>query len=233
MTSISKPLTCERKFVSDRADYSTVVAMLQSFCMPDGMYPEGILESVYYDDASLSSYWEKANGDALKRKVRIRWYHGTEKDGQIKAFLEIKDRIGAARDKVRFEFTADADKLTSAPLTDPYFIDLLTEQSKIAGFAIPQGLLPTVSIRYNRYRFVCPQTNSRISVDYSICCPRVNQDIFPMPVPLSTGMVVCEAKSHVFKSWSFGDMLSRMGFRMESFSKYGYLVGRLLQGGFK
>lgn len=222
----------ERKFVSDRVGPAEVAAMLHAFCEPDGVYPVGILESIYYDDALLSSYYEKANGDGLKRKVRIRWYPESEpKNGRRRAFLEIKDRIGSARDKVRYEFDADALLLSDASLDDPALVQLLRDTAAKAGFALPEGLAPTVSIRYHRHRFVCPVTNSRISVDYNLSCPRANPMLFPAAAPLTTPLVVCEAKSDTVWSWPFGDDLARMGFHPESFSKYGYFVEQQLQGG--
>lgn len=229
-------LVCERKFVSDRVSPEAVVSLLRAYCAPDGRYPLGELESVYYDDPLLSSYWEKANGDALKRKFRIRWYRtGAPADSPQPAFLEIKDRIGAARDKARFRFEARPRDLEERPLHDPWHVALLREQASRASLAIPQAIVPTVSIRYRRHRFVCMATLSRISVDYGILCTRANRSLFPAAphsFPLPVGLTICEAKSSTVRSWPFGDALSRLGMRMESFSKYGHFIERILQGGF-
>lgn len=228
-------LVCERKFVSSASEAGGVADALRAFCVPDSTYPEGELESIYYDDSRLSSFREKANGDSLKRKIRIRWYRtGGPDDGRRTAFLEIKDRVGAARDKVRASFQAGAADLEGRPLSDGFYVSLLHDQAASAGFPVSHGLAPTVSIRYRRRRFVCPVTQSRVSIDYAIVCTRANPDIFPAGSfsPLATPLVVCEAKSRDARSWPFGDMLARMGFRLESFSKYGYFVERILQGGF-
>lgn len=230
-------LTCERKFVSDRVPASSVVAVLSAWCIPDGQYPLGELESIYFDDALLSSYREKINGDSLKRKVRIRWYRNGKRDasGLTPTFLEIKDRIGAARDKARFCFKAPADDLEGRPLCDPWHARLLREQAAWARFPISSQLVPSVSIRYKRHRFVCPVTLSRISVDYDIVCTRANTALFSGPAsftPLRLGLTICEAKSSTARSWPFGESLARLGMRLESFSKYGYFIDRILQGGF-
>lgn len=228
-------LVRERKFVSPVVSAGEVSSILQAYCVPDGKYPEGELESIYFDDPMLSSYREKANGDALKRKVRIRWYRGGAPWNAVRpAFLEVKDRIGAARDKARFEFRATAAELEGRPLSDCLYASMLREQAGRAGYAIPEALAPVVAIRYRRRRFVCHATSSRVSVDYGIVCTRANGDVFPaasgQPLPLR--IVVCEAKSSVARAWPFGGALACLGFRMESFSKYGYFVERLLQGGF-
>lgn len=226
-------MVCERKFTSDRITQDAAIGVLQAFCKHDGEYPEGDLESIYFDDPMLTSYWEKANGDSLKRKVRVRWYHDAKSaSGTVDAFLEIKNRIGAARDKVRYRFSAPANLLVSGDLASPELSGLVYSAATAAGFAINDGLVPLVSIRYNRYRFVCPQTESRISVDWNIRATRANSCIFPLASPVDCPVTVCEAKSDTFRTWPFCDDLVRIGFRQESFSKYGYLVGKLLQGGF-
>lgn len=228
-----KPLVCERKFVSDRTPASIVVSVLNSYCRPDGQFPEGELESIYFDDVHLSSYWEKINGDSLKRKVRIRWYHFTaDANGQCRAFLEIKNRIGAARDKQRYEFIGDYDFLSNADISDLRFIKLLERLTKESGFSIPFGLAPSIAIRYHRNRFVCPLTQSRISVDYNLQCTRANKTLFCHPAKLKTPLVVCEAKSPSVRHWDFEESISRIGFHLESFSKYGHFMTQQLQGGF-
>lgn len=228
-----KPLVCERKFVSDRVRPEVAISVLNSYCRPDGQFPEGELESIYFDDANLTSYWEKINGDSLKRKVRIRWYHYTaDKEGHCRAFLEIKNRIGAARDKERYEFIGNYDFLSNADISDLRFVKLLEQITKDSGLPIPSGIVPSVAIRYHRNRFVCPLTHSRISVDYNLQCTRANKIFFPMPVKLTTPLVVCEAKSPTARHWNFEESISRIGFHLESFSKYGHFVTQQLQGGF-
>lgn len=228
-------LVCERKFVSSGTPAEEICCTLRAYCMPDPKFPEGELESIYFDDARLSSYREKANGDSLKRKVRIRWYRTGGAGDEIRpAFLEIKDRIGAARDKVRFPFSAPIADLERRHLSDGFYVSLLVEQSECAGFPISRTLVPSVAIRYKRHRFVCPVTHSRVSVDYGIVCTRANCNLFPYatgePVPLA--VAICEAKSATARAWPFGEALMRLGLRMESFSKYGYFVEHMLQGGF-
>lgn len=230
-------LVCERKYVSDRVPACAVVALLRAWCVPDGLHPHGELESIYFDDPFLSSFREKTNGDALKRKVRIRWYRtGTSDGADRSAFLEIKDRIGAAREKARFQFEASVGDLERRTLGDPFFPALLREQARKAGFAIPPVLAPSVSIRYRRNRFVCPVTHSRVSVDYDIVCTRANPELLngaSHMSPMRVGLTICEAKSNSVRSWPFGASLARMGMRLESFSKYGYFVERILQGDFE
>ena len=228
------PLVRERKFVSDRADPTAAVALLRAWAAPDPRFPEGELESVYFDTPSLEAWRQKANGDAVKRKVRLRWYRGpVPAGGRRAAWLEVKDRIGSARDKVRHRVECEASWLEGAPLSDPGWPALLARLSAEAGFPLGDGLLPTVAIRYRRSRFVCPATGSRLSVDRAISCPRANGALLPFAAPLDCPCTVVEAKSADVWDWPFGEDLASMGFRLESFSKYGYFLERILQGGFR
>lgn len=205
---------------------------MRAWSRADPKHAEGVLESVYFDDASLTSFREKRNGDGLKRKVRVRWYDGAAvQDGRMEAFLEIKDRIGSARRKQRVKFLADAALLKLAPLNDGRFVGMLRRAAEENGLFMPEGLVPTVSIRYARSRFVCPVTGSRVSLDYALECRRANADRLPFLGPLRAGFVLVEAKSNQADSWPFAEGLARMGFRLESFSKYGFFVERILNGG--
>ena len=231
------PLVRECKYVAERGDPLAAAAILEAWSAPDPGYPEGELESVYFDSPGLSSWREKADGDAFKRKVRVRWYRGSRPgpDGTIPAYFEVKDRICAARDKKRARFAWDAAFLESAPLEDPGFARLLAAGAKAADaedLAL-SALVPVVSIRYRRRRYVCPATGSRLSLDSRIRCPRANGAVLPFAGPLESGAVVVEAKSDEVRSWPFGPSLLRAGFAMRSFSKFGHFMEQLVNGAFR
>lgn len=224
-------LVCERKFTADVSMLQPALDILSLHCIPDPRHPEGEIESVYFDNPAFSSYWEKLNGDILKRKVRIRWYPGSSSgSGTTKAFLEVKDRICAARDKQHLEFETDGDFLDDAPLEDEGWTLLLRERAEEAGVGLYDDLEPVVSIRYKRYRFVCPLTGSRISLDYDLRSPRGNGRLFPGCGAVSSPVIVCEAKSATHRSWSWTGTLARYGFKPESFSKYGLFMDRRFNG---
>lgn len=226
-------LVRECKYVSDRALPAVAESVVAANAFPDPAHPAGELESVYFDTPALDSWREKANGDAFKRKVRVRWYRGAA-GGRTAAFLEVKDRIGAARDKARVRFEWDAAFLDGAPLDDPGFAELLRAGAEAGGFALPlAALVPSVSIRYRRSRWVCPATGSRLSVDSAVRCTRANGSLLPFAGPLGSPVVVVEAKSPSARAWPFGPALVRAGFRMRSFSKYGHFVERILEGAFR
>ena len=226
-------LVRERKFVSDFVDPRAVHVLLRAWTLPDPRFPEGELESVYFDTPAFDAWRQKANGDATKRKVRLRWYHGPAPSGLRAAWLEVKDRIGSARDKARHRAECDAEWIENALLSDPGWTALLERLAADAGLPLGAGLFPVVSIRYRRSRFICPETGSRISLDHAIRCSRANDSMLPFAGPVNCPCTVVEAKSDHAWNWPFGSDLASMGFRMESFSKYGYFLNSILQGGFR
>ena len=226
---------CERKFVAPAQAWAGAMAVLSTHCVPEAPHPRGIVESIYFDDEWFSSYWEKSDGDTYKRKVRLRWYaeEGDETrdaTGEIQAFLDVKDRIGAAREKRHIAFRADAALLTRAPLRDPALRELLQREVRAAGLPVSGALVPTIGIRYCRHRFVCPCTGARINLDSEICSPRANSDLFTGSAPLTSGRVVCEAKAGTVPEYPWGEALMRLGFRSQSFSKYGLFMEIHIQG---
>lgn len=229
-----KPLTRERKYVGRHHHYEAALKILQKHCPPDPKYPANWIESIYFDDELSSAYWEKVHGDAFKRKYRIRWYPDLSAPAprKIQAFLEIKDRIHAARSKLHLGFYTDGKLLQDGDLDDPHFSDLLHEQLLAAGLPPRIDLQPSISIRYFRYRFICPNTETRICLDCNLSAPRINSRRLPPGIPLTSSLIVCEAKSTDTEIWSWSETLYRLGFRFRSFSKYGEFMEPVLNRGF-
>lgn len=227
------PLVCERKYVAPAAMKRWALELLALHAHPDPDYPEGVVESIYFDDAAFSCYWEKANGDALKSKLRLRWYPGREPPpgGRIRAFLEIKERIGAARDKQHLGFETDWALLAGAPLHAPALAALAYRQAEAAGLRLSAGLVPTLAIRYHRRRFVCPVTQARLNLDSEIVSERSNGDLLAPGPRLASPRVVVEAKSASHRAWSWTEALERIGFSLSSFSKYGEFMETRIHGG--
>lgn len=234
-------LVRERKFVAPAPMAAFARDVLRHHCLPDPAYPEGLIESIYFDTPQLTAYWEKANGDNLKRKIRVRWYPASEPaagpqpraggDGAIQAFFEIKDRVGAAREKLHRAFRLEADLLQYASLNDPALLRAIRRQAQAMDVAMAELIVPTIAIRYHRDRFVCPVTETRVSLDTALVSDRCNPDLMPVTEPLHSAQIVCEAKSPVHQHWPWSETLFRLGFRACSFSKYGEFINQRIQGG--
>ena len=227
IAAADKPLVNERKMVGDGVNYEAARAVLDATCLPDGEYPEGDISSVYFDTPNLDFLAEKENGDNLKSKVRLRWYDGGT--GAIPAFLEIKLRIGAAREKFRKRLSVDAAWAASAPLAaaDNGFVTLIADAARDweFGAAIPRGITPVLCISYKRRRYVCPFTGSRVALDCGIRGARYNTAFFDSPDTVFAPEIVCEFKNDTGSIPPWVRTLQGNGFQLRSFSKYGKLTG--------
>ena len=221
----------ERKFSGTRLHLEPVVALLDARCLPDGVYPEGTVNSIYFDTPRLSSYSEKANGDHLKTKVRLRWYgHDDELPVSVPAFLELKRRIGSARDKSRLELDVPRSLLLDTPYSDGAFTDFLAAHSAELDEPLAIGWEPVVQISYERLRYVDEPSGSRVSVDWDICAPRFNAVRFPWASPVELDDLVCEFKNPGGTPPPWAETVVHLGLRLGGFSKYGECMRRLAEG---
>ncbi len=225
-------LANERKFVASGRTAVFAVALLDQLLLPDGEYPVNTITSIYYETRDGQRFAEKADGDNLKHKVRLRWYSRApgEAGGLAHAFLEVKFRVGSARHKMRHDLRLDRDWLEHAPLTDPGWLRVLQQASELEKPWMTPCLLPAVSITYDRHRYRCPYTQGRVAVDQAIRVARFHPELFPSGVPLQMDQTVCEFKDAAQVDIPWARHLYEAGFRLRSFSKFGEAI-RLLQLG--
>lgn len=223
----------EVKFVGDETLADLAIALLDACCQPDSQYPAGRIHSIYFDGPLRPFHAEKADGDNVKQKVRIRWYEppaGSD-DAEIPVFIEVKHRLGSARRKHRIPVTAPGPWIRATPLDDPALPAFLYRHAGSLGEAIPLNLEPVLCISYERRRYLCPQTGSRIAVDRQIRANRINERQMPSVSCIQVNRTVCEFKNRGkdLPAWSLA--LYQAGFRLRSFSKYGECMNQVLQGG--
>jgi hypothetical protein len=155
----------EIKFVGPALQTSFAAAALTAACPPDAEFPVNTVHTVYFDSPDLASYREKANGDYLKAKLRLRWYSrpgsanrpAAGDRGGWTAWLEIKVRQGALGGKRR--------KLLRLPGPSP--LDGLDPERLAAVVREHLGSLrrPTCWLSYSRTRLRGPDGTSRVAVD--------------------------------------------------------------------
>lgn len=230
LRSPDKPLTNERKFAGRRDAWARVTALLDARCLPDRYHPENRIASVYFDTPDLQAWDEKANGDRLKRKIRLRWYDDDPSPGgRSRVYLERKDRIGAARDKKRLDLEAPADWIRQTPLDDPSWTAFLARHAEELGVP-PAGWAPVCCISYSRIRYNDLAGGFRVSVDWDIRCDRAHPGRFPWAVPLALDDLVCEFKARGAPPpppWA--EHMEAAGLRLRSYSKYGEIMRRLVE----
>jgi hypothetical protein len=211
----------ELKFVLASSRVPLALAFLSGACRPDSEYPHGIVTSIYYDTADHRLLAEKINSDYLKSKLRVRWYSTPEApDEGGPAFLEVKFRVGARRDKARLAIPDVGSWLSKLPLHDRRLKEL-PALLRAEGCLLDPRLTPVVSIQYERRRLVEPSSGARVSVDTGIRVLGVNLQVTPPQPPTELPVAVIEVKGNL------GDLppalygLTALGARRRSLSKYG------------
>lgn len=207
----------ELKFVGDRWLREPVLRLLRLACRPDPDFPESTVLTVYYDTPGLDCLREKRNSDYLKTKLRLRWYRvgGRLTD----AFLEVKLRLGARREKRRVAVPHQSAWSTSGSLDVPS-LRRVPRLLRPAGIVTPDHYRPILLVRYRRHRFIEPHTGLRASLDSDIHTPAVSrtEGLTPNPIPLPVTVFEFKGpRDHLPESLR---VLTTLGFRKASFSKY-------------
>lgn len=215
----------ELKFTLPPESSTLVVAWLRAHCRPDRTHPENTVSSIYYDTPDWRHLREKANGDYLKTKLRLRWYsHGApgREDAapeSRQAYAELKQKIGSQRQKQRIEVSQDVDWLEHAPLNAAALLNLPAHLTS-RGFALPAPMLPTMLIAYRRLRFLDWRTGTRINLDSEIRTRRSNPQMIQAGRPIAVATPVIEFKGSHDRLPAGFEPLLRFGARRASFSKY-------------
>ena len=208
-------------FTGHRA--SAILHAVETRCVEDPRYPEGWVESLYFDTLGFDLLREVHDGYAQKLKVRLRWY--PDEDGaatgsaRVPAWLEIKRRDGRRRTKSRRE-------LSLLPPTRDSGESLLrvgAEVSEVLLGILPYlapRLLPMLTVLYRRRRFIEPRSGARFAVDTEIQVSGHHPSrLRPLRRPrLDRGVVeVKGAERHLPTALG---VLSALGCRTDTFSKY-------------
>ena len=217
----------ELKYVFNNISAPVLVNWLKLRCQPDTNFPFGVISSIYYDTKDWKFLGEKINSDYLKTKFRVRWYESLSGHEQGEnSFVEIKSKIGATREKVRFKSEFTGEQLVKMDLADPRLLKV-PRIAQENGVRIPQSLYPAFQISYKRFRFVEPKTQCRICIDYDIFAPRANLQMLPCIKPLFLRNGVVEVKGRLTKLPDTLRQLTALGCKKQSFSKYSWCFSKL------
>jgi hypothetical protein len=211
----------EQKYIFVAQEQDGVLEWLSHCLVPDSQFYCGSIFSIYYDTPDLDLYYEKRNSDYLKAKVRLRWYSDSSRstpEDKVTCYLELKRKYGVLRQKNRIAFSLNSRTLTDDPFSEEQIATAPLRIHELL-YSPPGMLVPILLIQYKRYRFVDPQTGSRIALDSDIQCAHVNSRYivgFP-PVHLDVGVLEIKgAQRHLLSPLKgISSYLTR-----ETFSKY-------------
>ena len=213
----------ELKLLIREAEYLSLRSRL-SFLLPaDSNARESgdyFIRSLYFDDAAMTSYYEKLSGVADRRKYRLRTYNLS--DSVIK--LECKQKRG---DRIK-KTGLTVDKKTAAELTMGDFSGLDGSKSPLAGEVVAlhskHGLRPSVIVDYEREAYIYPAGNVRLTFDKSLHAGLSSPDIFDpelLTVPVfPDGSVILEVKYDEFIPYFIRHALSGLNDSRLALSKF-------------
>ncbi len=229
----------ELKFVVSPAQKERFLGSVRHALKPD---PHGTdaayrVTSQYYDSPKLSCYWEKVDGVALRKKIRLRFYGDVDPEvgfGSRAAFLEIKHRLNECISKERVALRPES---AVAILEDSsrllHLDELLTEEERrhrqtIALIELTAGHLALVAtdvITYRREAWMGTfDSRLRLTFDHFVhaLAPDRYLDLDrESGVPLiPTGHAVMEVKfNRRIPRW-IRDTIMAQGLAVQRFSKY-------------
>lgn len=237
----------EQKFFvrPDRMDLA--FGLLLRTCRRDPLFPDGHINSLYFDTYDLAEHRRSDAGDSDKDKIRIRWYgdrldphrsgadealpttpaetsyDGAHQDGQtVQVWLERKSRRGFASTKQRLAVDIPAAAVDSGALPQGIVpATLLIETMGNFGYFPPKGrFCPVAVISYARYRFIEPVTGFRISIDWRVRSSLVMPGLGRGERGLELSGAVVEVKGPRFDMPPALRPLADIGSTWTRFSKY-------------
>lgn len=120
------------------------------------IYPDRQIHNIYFDTATLSTYWDNVNGVAQRKKYRVRWYGDDPHDIQRPHF-EIKGRQNELGTKVvRRIDDFQLDRLR-------FLTRLVNEQPEATG-----RLQPVLMNAYRRAYYGTSDGRYRLTIDWDI-----------------------------------------------------------------
>lgn len=220
-------LTLEYKFRASFKLKEVALSILNHSCYKDPKYTYGVVNSIYFDSLDNQSYYEKINGDFLKSKVRIRWYEQDPCKNSITVYIEIKKKIGQARDKLRYHISLPVSQFKKYLKNDDSLRSLLEEVLKANQIFFKSNLYPVVRIQYQRNRFVCPFTQSRLSLDSNIKGQAISNLDYFNKFEVFLPDLIFEVKQQKYQDMIWLNLLYQIGFRRQNFSKFGTCLNYL------
>lgn len=217
--TISSFKTCKRieeKFIIDRSLLPLIRRELKPFISAD---PNGIdngsysVQSLYFDDSSHNSYFDKVNGNESRKKYRVRFYNFDTT--QLR--FEIKNKLGNESWKL-----VTSVKDSNFEFSFQKMNQLITELGeKVEPF---RRLTPIVAISYQRQGFTSqnPAQNVRVTIDEKIISSENFSQLFRYQIgtPTRENLAIVEIKvdSGLAPSWLLH--IKRNFLINSSFSKY-------------
>jgi len=205
-------------------------AFLRQICRPDREYPQGQVNTLYFDTPELDQYERSISGDFRKDKVRVRWYDDPQGGDTIPVYLELKTRQGFASIKHRQRFLVPSGDLRLESLSDGVIEgQVLLDTLASFGYFPEAPLRPVILVSYQRYRFNEVLTGVRVSLDLRIRSNVVAGGIGAGERNLELRGGVVEVKGQKMELPPTLRKMKMLDTSWGRFSKYGYSIDAHLE----
>lgn len=187
----------EYKYLISKADAELLKLRLPHIMEPDPHAGESgryTIRSLYFDDFSSTSYYDKMDGVNYRSKYRIRFYNY---DPSVLK-LEKKEKNGSLTRKTAQTITKNDARALEYAFTSgcPDTKEGLVEELRVK-FA-SEGLRPRVLVDYDRTPFICRDGNTRITLDENVRTRPFIAHLFASPramIPaIDANQVILEVK---------------------------------------
>lgn len=161
----------ERKFFVPPEKTAFARSILSHLCMRDSKYPQGRINSLYFDTPVLDHFQKSDDGSYEREKIRFRWYDSpSDWNDMVSVYLELKSKRGFASKKQRRKFLVPAERLKKIRADSTIISrDIILRTLSEFGYYPEDHLLPVILIAYERFRFAEILTGTRLSFDLKIC----------------------------------------------------------------
>jgi hypothetical protein len=217
----------EKKFLPEAFHLPTLVSLIRRHPAAfREVYPERLINNVYFDTPVLNQYYQHVDGAPLRRKVRVRWY-GTVESTIPNPVLEFKIKRGSVNSKTSYRLPAMAWK---GDFTHGFSHWRTEHGSKLppdakGAFA---AMGPTLFNRYRRLYFQSASRRIRVTLDFALAFadPR-NPAVIYMAQDVSLPDLVLEMKYAPDHADEAHRVASEFPFRSCRCSKYVMGMGLL------
>jgi len=206
----------EHKYIISYVDYLKIKSIIENILVHDkhgdeDSYP---VNSIYFDDIVFNAASDKAFGNELHKKYRIRYY-----DDLTKIKFELKKKQAEQTEKSSISLDND----TYRKLLDDEFIDIEKSNKLLNRFTLDKqlsNLEPKVFISYQREAYRDEVDNVRITFDHSLEGGWFNEGDTIYNKLINDGFLILEIKYKYTLSNVIKEVINKVKPNQIAYSKY-------------
>jgi len=210
----------EYKFYISRWDYLHLRGRLRAIAKPDPYVTQDgtyTVRSLYFDNTTNDAYYEKLNGCAVRKKLRLRIYN----DSLEPIKIELKKKNGDLIEKI----SERIDKKTAVSLirSSATALDISSLSDELKYTIGSDCWRPKVLVQYTREPFIFDLNNVRINFDLNVIKEEQQLDLFGSNIPWTpadTEKIILEIKFDHFLPRSIAGLLTFSNSHRLAISKY-------------